>query len=80
MNLVMELPWIQISFECCDGIPIPYMDKTYWCEYGGIEVRDAGTCLKKRGRNLGGGTISGEGVTIEVSSGMGGRVILAGKS
>ena len=25
-------------------------------------------------------TISGEGVTIEVSSGMGGRVILAGKS
>ena len=42
-NLVMELPWIQIGFECYDGIRIPYMEKNLlvrlwrdssaWCWY-----------------------------------------------
>ena len=32
-----------------------------------------------RERNLGGGTLCGESVTIKVSTGMGDRVILAGK-
>ena len=56
------------------------MDKTCWCMYGRIDVRNIGRCLEKKGVNLGGGTLSGEGVPIEVSPGMGGRVILAGKS
>ena len=39
------------------------------------------TCLekKKKGRNLLGGTLCGEGVTIEVHPGMGGEVTLTGK-
>ena len=27
INLVMELPRIQVSFACCEGIRIPYMVK-----------------------------------------------------
>ena len=49
MNLVTVLPWIEVSFECCNGIRISYMDKTSWCVYGEIDVRDVGTCLDKRG-------------------------------
>ena len=28
MDLMMVLPWIQVSFECYVGIWIPYMKKT----------------------------------------------------
>ena len=52
--------------------------KTFWCLHGRIHVRDFGTSLEKR--NLGGGTLYEDGVTIEVSTAMGGRVILTGKS
>ena len=48
------LLWIQVSFECYDGVRIPYMEKTCWCLYGEIDLRNV--------------------------AGMGGRVILAGKS
>ena len=64
--------------ECYDSIRILYMEKPFWCLYGRIDVRDVGTKLGKR--NFGGGTLYEEGVTIEVSTGMGGRVILVGKS
>ena len=39
---MMELPWIQVSFERCGGIRITHMDKTCWSMYGGIDVRDVG--------------------------------------
>ena len=76
MNLVVELPWIQISFECYDSIRIPYMERTCWCVYGGIDVLDVGTWLEKK--NLLGGILYGEGETIEVSADVGGRAIWPG--
>ena len=77
MNLVMELPWIQVSFECCDSIRIPYMDKTCWYVYGGIDVRDVGTGLEKTGETL---VEVNYVVRVGGSPVIGGRVILAGKS
>ena len=59
------------------------MDETCWCVYGGIGVRDVGTCLEKKKKKRGdllGGTLCGKGVIIEVRPGMGGRVTLTGKS
>ena len=56
INLVMEFPKKHVSLECCDGIRIPYTDKTSWCVYGGMDVRDVATCLdKKEGWVLGEG-------------------------
>ena len=40
MNLVMVFLWIEVSFECYDGIRIPYMEKAFWYVYGRIDVRD----------------------------------------
>ena len=48
---MMELPWIQVSFECSDGIQIPCMARTCWFVYVAIDVRYAGTCLDKKGWN-----------------------------
>ena len=45
---------------------------------GEIDVRDVSKWLEKV--NLGGETLYEEGVTTEVSTGVGGTVILAGKS
>ena len=78
MNLAMALQWIQVNFEYYDSIWMPYMEKTFWRVHDRIDVRDVGTWLEKR--SLGGGTLCKESVTIEVSTSMGGRVILAGKS
>ena len=55
MNLLLVLPWIQVSFECYDSIWLLYMEKTFWCVYGRIDICDVGTWLAKR--NLGGRTI-----------------------
>ena len=46
MNLLMVLPWIQVSFECCDSIRILYMEKNL-CVYGRIDVCDVSTTWKK---------------------------------
>ena len=34
------LPWTEVSFECYEGIRIPYMEKTFWCVYDRIDIRD----------------------------------------
>ena len=47
-DLVMELQWIQVSFECCDSIQTPYTDKTCWYVHGRIDVLDVGTSLGKK--------------------------------
>ena len=78
MNLAMVLQWMQVTFECYESIQMLYIEKKIWCVHGRINVCDVGAWLEKG--NLGGGTLCDEGVTIEVSIGMGGRVILAGKS
>ena len=65
--------------ECYEGIKILYMQKTCWCVYDGIDVRDVGIRLEQKG-SLGGRILCEEGATIEVSAGMCGGVILAGKS
>ena len=52
-DLVMELPWIQVSSECCDSIQIPYMDKTCWYVHGRIDVLDVGTSLGKKKLGMG---------------------------
>ena len=59
MNLVMELLWIQVSFKCYDNIQIPYIEKTCWCMYGGIDACNVRTGLKNR--NLWGGTLCDKG-------------------
>ena len=72
-NLVIELT------ECYEVIKILYMQKTCWCVYDGIDVRDVGMRLEQKG-SLGGRILCEEGATIEVSAGMCGGVILAGNS
>ena len=42
MNLEIEFPWIQVSFERYDGIRIPCMEKTCRCVYGGVNVTGVG--------------------------------------
>ena len=34
------LPWTEVSFESYEGIRIPYMEKTFWCVYDRIDIRD----------------------------------------
>ena len=46
MNLVMLLPWIQVSFKFCDGTRITYTEKTL-CVYGRTDVRDIGASQEK---------------------------------
>ena len=78
MNLAMVLQWKQVTFECYESIQMLYIEKTFWCVHGKIDVCDVGAWLEKG--NLGRGTLCGEGMTIEVSTGMVGRIILVGKS
>ena len=42
MNLVIEFPWIQVSFERYDAIRIPCMEKACRCVYGGVNVTGVG--------------------------------------
>ena len=75
-ELAMVLQWMQVTFECYESIQMLYIEKKIWCVHGRINVCDVGAWLEKG--NLGGGTLCDEGVTTEVSTGMGGRVILEG--
>ena len=79
MNLAMVLPWIQVTFECYDNIRMPYMEKRFDAGMEGLTYVMLAYDWKK-GTFLERGTSCEEEVTIEVSTGMNGRVILTGKS
>ena len=78
MNLVIVLPRIQVSFECYDVIQISYMEKTFWWVYRRTNVRDVSTSLEKN--KLERGALCEKGLTVEVTTGMISRVILAAQS
>ena len=57
-----------------------FIEKTCWYVYGRTDVQGVGMCLdnkKRRGRILGGRALYVQCMAIEVSPGMGCRVILA---
>ena len=54
MNLVMVLPWIQVSFKCYDSIRIRYMEKNFRACMTGLmymmleQDREKGSLREKR--------------------------------
>ena len=78
MNLAIVLPWIQVTFECYGSIQCRIWKKLFAMYMAGLTYVMLAHDWKKG--TLGEGLLCEEGVTIEVSTGMAGRVILAGKS
>ena len=74
-DIAMDTSYFRMLWQHLNMV---YVKKTFWCVHGRIDVCDVGTWLENR--NFGGGALCEEGVTKEVSTGTGGRIILMGKS